>query len=113
MEQQANNVGTGRRLLDRQLIDRYSRNEAQWVQELNALATRENSAEWAQGSVADWATESLKAAKLLYRKPGSQDILRPGTKLGEEYYTIALPVVRERLARSGVRLAGMLNQMLK
>ena len=66
--------------------------------------------EWPRGSLADWATEGLEAAKLLYRQPGAQDLLKPGTRLGEEYYQLALPIVRLQLARAGVRVAWMLNQ---
>ncbi len=105
-------VGTNlRRLWDSQIIERYSRDEAQWAQELNALATKEKSIEWLRGSPADWATESLAAAKLLYRQPGTQNLLKPGTKLSEEYYQFALPIVRLQLARAGVRVAAMLNQI--
>jgi hypothetical protein len=79
-------VGTNlHRLLDSQIIDRHSQDEAQWVQEVNALVTPEKSVEWSRGSLADWATESLEAAKLLYRQPGSQNLLKSGTKLSEEY----------------------------
>jgi hypothetical protein len=107
-------VGTNlHRLLDSQIIDRYGQDEAQWAQELNALATPEKSMAWSRGLLADWATESLEAAKLLYRRPGLQDLLKPGTKLGEEYYRVALPIVRLQLARAGIRVAWMLNQIFR
>jgi nuclease S1 len=97
------------RLLDSQIIDRYSQDEAQWVQELNALATPAKSAQWSRGSLGDWATESLEEAKLLYREPGSENLMGSGTKLGEEYYRFALPIIRMQLARAGIRLALTLN----
>ncbi len=101
------------RLLDSQIIDRYSRDEAQWAQELNALATKEKSIAWSRGSLADWATESLEASKLLYHQPGSQNLLKSCTKLDEAYYQFALTIVRMQLARAGVRVAAMLNQKFR
>ncbi len=81
------------RLWDSQIIERYSRDEAQWAQELYALATKGKSIEWTRRSLADWATESLAAAKILYHQPGTRDLLKPGTKLGKEYCQFALPIV--------------------
>jgi len=66
-----------------------------------------------QGSLADWATDSLEAAKLLYVQPGSQGLLKPGTKLGEEYLSGCPPIVRMQLARAGLRLAWVLNQIFR
>jgi nuclease S1 len=108
------NVGANlHSLVDSQVIDRYRREEAQWAQELNTLATKEQTIEWSKGSLNDWATNSLEAAKLLYRQPGSQDLLKSGAKLGDEYYQVALPIARQQLARAGVRVAWMLNQIFR
>jgi hypothetical protein len=63
--------------------------------------------------LADWASESLQAAKLLYRQPGSKNLLKSGTKLDEGYYKLALPILRQQLARAGVRVAWMLNQIFR
>lgn len=105
-------VGTNlHRLLDNQVIDRYGQDEAQWAQELNALATPENSMAWSQGSLADWATDSQEAARLLYRQPGSRNLLKAGANLDDAYYQVALPIVRLQLARAGVHVACMLNQI--
>ncbi len=107
-------VGTNlHRLLDSQIIDRHSRDEAQWAQELNVLATKEKSIEWSRGSLVDWATDSLEAAKLLYRQPGSRNLLKPGTKLGEECFQGALPILHQQLAHAGVRVASVLNQIFR
>jgi nuclease S1 len=107
-------VGTNlHRLLDTQIIDHYSQDEVQWVQELNAVATPEKSVEWSRGSLADWATESLKEANLLYRQQGSQNLLESGTKLGAEYCQFALPIIRLQSARAGVHLAFTLNGIFR
>ena len=90
-------VGTNlHRLLDSQIVDRHSRDEAQWAQELNALATREKSMEWSRESLADWATETLEAAKVVYPRPGLEDLLKPGTKLGQKSFRI-----RVKLSENG------------
>jgi hypothetical protein len=43
--------------------------------------------------------------------PGTDKRLKSGQKLGEEYQTKHLPVVRKRLCQSGVRLAWVLNEV--
>jgi hypothetical protein len=75
--------------------------------------TREIYGIWSQGSLNDWATDSLEAAKLLCRQPVAQDLMKPGTKLGEEYFQMALPIVRRQLAKAGVRVAWVLNQIFR
>jgi hypothetical protein len=62
--------------------------------------------------VVDWANESLDAARLAYKHPGTEAALRPGDHLDEAYAEVNLPVARERVARSGVRLAMILNEAL-
>jgi hypothetical protein len=38
--------------------------------------------------------------------------MKSGTKLGDEYQAKNLPVVRQRLAKAGARLAKVLNEAL-
>ena len=94
---------------DFRVMEWHSQDEGTWLQELNALATPQMAAAWSKGSVEDWASESLEEAKLLYRQPGSQSLLTSGSKLGEEYYEFAVPIIRLQLARAVVRLAFTLN----
>lgn len=101
------------RLWDSGMIEAHSDDEAVWLKELDALATPELAEAWAKGTVADWANESHAAAKRAYLMPGTATLLTPGTKLGEEYMDCSLAVVRQRLARSGARLASILNEALK
>jgi hypothetical protein len=63
------------------------------------------------GSVEDWATESLLAARAAYVLPETGVLIKPGRKLGDEYQEAILPVVRRRLFEGGVRLATLLNAM--
>ena len=62
------------------------------------------------GTVEDWATESLLAAKAAYQVPVTGTRLKPGQKLGDAYLNANLPVVRRRLYQGGVRLAMVLSE---
>ena len=101
------------RVWDTQIIERHSRNEDQWLRELEALATPANVATWSKGTPEDWATESLADARLAYRLPGSDEFIKPGAKLGEEYCRFALPIIQRRLEQAGMRLAATLNALFR
>jgi len=101
------------RVWDTQIIDWHSTDEGTWLGELNALATPQMAAAWSKGSVEDWATESLAEARLAYCLPGTGKLIPSGTKLGEEYYRFALPIIQLRLAQSAVRLAATINWILE
>jgi hypothetical protein len=72
-----------------------------------------NMKKWRKGTVTDWAEQSHKSAqKIVYGQ------LPKGTNgqplvLGAEYQQKADPLVKEQLAKAGVRLAAVLNQTLK
>jgi hypothetical protein len=63
----------------------------------------------AGGSVEDWATESLLAAREAHVDPANGTRIKPGAKLGEEYQAKNLPFARDQLYRAGMRLAKVLN----
>jgi hypothetical protein len=63
-----------------------------------------------KGTVEDWATESLLAARHAYEVPETGKRLKPGQMLGDAYLEANLPVVRSRLFEAGVRLAWVLNE---
>ena len=52
-----------------------------------------------KGTVEDWATESLLAARQAYQVPETGTRLKPGQKLGDAYLNANLSVVRQRLYR--------------
>ena len=58
----------------------------------------------AAGSPADWAVESWAL--------GKNALVAPKTNIDEVYYKRHIPVIDQRLAQGGLRLAGMLNAAL-
>ena len=98
---------------DSKIIDHHSRNTQVWLRELEGVASPEMIAEWSKGTPEDWATESLAEAKQAYRVPGSHAWLRSGARLGKSYNDFALPVVQMQLAKAGVRVAAVLNELFQ
>ncbi len=92
------------------MIERTSKSEEFWLNDLAALDTAENRAAWMKGTVEEWATESLLAARQAYQVPETGKRLKPGQKLAGAYLEANLPVVRRRLYQAGVRLAWVLNE---
>ena len=89
--------------------DRATREEF-WLADLGQLDTPEARQAAMKGTVEDWATESLLAARQAYQVPETGKRLKPGQKLGDAYLEANLPVVRRRLYQAGVRLAMVLNE---
>ena len=98
---------------DSGLLRQGFRNETELVRKLEDLADQPESAHWLKGRVEDWADESLEVGRRAYLIPGSTRSLRTGDSIGRDYERANLPLVTDRLARSGVRLAFLLNQILK
>jgi hypothetical protein len=98
------------RVWDSGIIEWNTRNEDVWLTELTELDTVHNRAKWMAGTVEDWATESLLAAREAYLIPGTDKRLKSGQKLGKEYYEKHLPVVRLQPCRAGLRLAMVLDE---
>jgi hypothetical protein len=102
------------RLWDSDLINEIDRNERAWVQRIAHLLTQENVRSWSQGSIEDWATESLLDCKKAYEFPaGARQPIPSGTRLGAEYVAFAQPILERRLAQAGVRLANELNSLFR
>ncbi len=101
------------RVWDSGLIEQHSADEAVWEREVGALITPATASAWVGGTPEDWADESLVAARAAYLVPGTDSPLKPGARLDEAYLDAQLPVVRDRLARSSVRLAEILNATLR
>jgi hypothetical protein len=94
---------------DSGIITRAQPNEDRWVEILVAMDTPRARKAAMAGTVEDWATESLLAARRAYQDPATGLRMKPGTKLGDAYQAKALPVAKERLYQAGIRLAMVLN----
>lgn len=102
------------RLWDSGMIDHASVSDRVWVERISPELTDKNIEAWSKGTVEDWATESLVAAQQAYRYPkGSPEPMPSGTTIGKDYEELAIPVIRERLAQAGVRLANELNAIFR
>jgi hypothetical protein len=97
-------------LWDSGMIERVSKDEDHWLTDLAALDTPAGRQEAIRGTVEEWATESLLAAREAYQNPTTGMRMKPGAMLGDPYVEKNLPVVRERIYRAGVRLAKVLNE---
>jgi len=98
---------------DSGLLSRGYHNETTLLRKLEDLARQPASRRWLEGKVEDWADESLELGRRAYLVPGTYVILSPGDTLGPAYETENLPFAVDRIARSGVRLASLLNEILK
>jgi hypothetical protein len=97
------------RIWDSGMIEWVGMTEDFWLADLAALDTPEARQAAMRGTVEDWATESLLAAREAYRVPETGERLKSGQKLSDAYLKANLPVVRRRLYQAGVRLAMVLN----
>ena len=98
-------------LWDTGMIERVSKSGGLLARLISAkLDTPEARQEAMKGTVEDWATESLLAARQAYQVPETGKRLKSGQKLGDAYLEANLPVVRQRLYQGGVRLAMVLNE---
>lgn len=97
---------------DTLLIEKRGKDEAEWMELLAIFDTAANRKRWQAGTVEDWATESLQAAKHAYRIPGTDDLVNSGQKLDEVHEVTRFPIVWDQLTRGGVGLAWMLNEAL-
>jgi hypothetical protein len=99
---------------DSGLLSQRYRREADLFRELEFAANQPKSRDWVKGHIEDWADESLEAGRRAYVAfPGSNVSLRMGDGISREYENENLPIAVERLARAGVRLSAMLNEMLR
>jgi hypothetical protein len=92
------------------MIERKHPTDDTWLADLGQLDTQEARAAAMKGTVEDWATESLLAARQAYQVPESGMRLKPGQELGDAYLNANLPILRQRLYRAGIRLGMVLNE---
>ena len=108
------NVGSNlHKVWDSQIIERYTTDEQELLGDLNGITTPASAPEWSKGTPEEWATESIQAAKEAYCLSGTQTVMKSGTKLGDDYCRIAFPIIQRQLAKAGIRIAWMLNQIFR
>ncbi len=92
---------------DSYLIGSAGLDEDHWLGRLRKTARRMNRKEVASGGPADWAAESHAISRdHVYALPSPLEV-------GSVYAMENLPRAEQRLAQAGVRLAALLNQLLK
>jgi nuclease S1 len=98
---------------DSQIMERYTTNEQVWLWDFDGVTSPKLVQDWSKGTPEAWATESLELAKLAYRVPGTQQMIRPGANLQAPYSRFALPILQKQLAKAGIRTAAILNQIFQ
>jgi hypothetical protein len=89
---------------DGRLITRRALADDAYVAALESLISTNQWLARDPGTPADWANESWALAKAA--------LVAPGTNIDEAYYTAQIPIVDQRVALAGVRLAAVLNRAL-
>jgi hypothetical protein len=94
------------RLWDSHLIDSHGMNATQLLGDLEELSPKLIK-EIQNQSLEQWVNESQALAKIIYENTPSN------SKLGEEYQSRYLPLLKIQLQRGGLRLAAQLNEIFK
>lgn len=97
------------RVWDHDLIFPEGKTQRQFARQLNRSITPENKKQWVGGTPDDWSNES-RALVLDY---GYRLQFSKGQELSLNYIRRGRKIVEERLQRAGIRLAEMLNRLLK
>ena len=90
------------RLWDGGMLEHVSTDEDYWLKELTVLPSAQSRDAATAGTVEDWATESLLAAREAYVDPATGQRIKPGAKLGLDYHNKNIPVVKERMYLAGI-----------
>jgi hypothetical protein len=91
---------------DNDVVESFGRDAGSVAQQINASLTPGQKAQDSGGTPADWANESLVAARGIYAQ------IRNPT-LPRDYARRQSGLTRDRLAKAGLRLAAVLNRILK
>jgi hypothetical protein len=90
---------------DGRLIARRALDDRAYLAELRKLIDGKGFASRPPGTPAQWAEQSFRLAK--------EALVKPDTNIDEGYYRRHITVIDERLALGGVRLAAVLNRILR
>jgi nuclease S1 len=95
-------------LWDHGLLNRMP-DEDHLLASVSRMTTPERAAKWSRGTVEEWAGESFRLAQTVAYGDLPRSGLGPISQ-GEEYQRTAEPIVRDQIAKAGVRLAAILNE---
>lgn len=70
-------------------------------------ATDEEIKQWQSDNILKWIFESYQISSQLYRE------IDLNKNIDDDYYKSHLPIIQQRIEKGGIRLAGMLNSILK
>ncbi len=98
---------------DSGLLGSRYRNENVLWHDMAELINQSAARDWIKGRIEDWADESLEVGRRAYQDPRTHMTLRSGDTLSPDYERENLPRAVERLAKAGVRLAWLLNDILR
>ena len=90
---------------DLRLLERRHLDDPAYLAGLRRMINAKGFASQPPGTPAQWAEQSFQLAK--------EALVRPDTNIDEGYYRRHITVIDERLALAGVRLAAVLNRVLK
>ena len=91
---------------DTNLVEMETENDEEVAKRLTANLTEEERLKWQAGDPQQWTNESLMLVRSHAYKTGSS------AELSDEYVEKARPIVRQRLAQAGIRLAWLLSTTL-
>jgi S1/P1 Nuclease len=95
------------------LIEHWSRDEDRWLAELVARDDALERSFAMDGTLEEWATEGLQAARQAYQDPATGMKIEPGARLAEAYYEANLPLARRQMLNASARLAWVLTDTLR
>lgn len=102
---------------DTELVHRLGKDPKTVAMDLRKKISQAQAAAWSKGGPAEWAKESFGFARdVSYNFTDESIVDDHGTsvpRLDAVYDARALPVVRAQLSKAGVRLAAILNEVLK
>lgn len=106
-------AGTLHHYWDTDFVEQLGPDPKQIAAMLNARISTSDAGAWARGTASDWALELFKVAKddAYGRLPAPS--ARGSYRLSDDYVAMADRDVASQLSKAGVRLAVMLNQVLK
>ena len=94
-------------LWDSGVLESEGGSAAEIANRMNSRLTSDKIKAWETGSPSTWAFESFT-----YARSCAYKIPEDG-KITEEYQKRAMPIMEQRVAQAGIRLAGVLNQAFK